>query len=223
MTDEGAMPRMAASTLLTFAELEFLLRSASGAKGANAAPIAVIRGRLQLRPDVGDDVVAAGVASLLARELCTERAGDVVPGQLVTAAVAALATAHTLAEAAGWIGGRPVVVHLIGGRAARMAASPGSFGLFGVEVMNPAEPLARPLERFVDQCTAGDGEAAVVIRSAPVDGGPTGPETGLAVGRTAGGEWVLSDTADRPDRGRPATRAEVMARLDALFGTAVGA
>jgi hypothetical protein len=209
---------MAATTLFTFAELEFLLRSA--ASGTTASRIEAIHERLQLPADAVDVVVAAGVASLLARELCTENAGDVVPGQLVAAAVAALSTAHTLSQAAGWIDRRPVVVHLIGGTAARMAVSPGSYGLFGVEVINPAEPLARPLQRFVDQCTAGDGETAVVIRSAPIDGGP---ETGLAVARTTAGEWLLSDTADRPDQGRPASRTEVAARLGELFGSAVGA
>lgn len=204
---------MAETTLFTFAELEFVLRSASG-PGA-----AVVRERLNLQPEAaGDIVVASGMASLLARGLCTERDGDVVPGDLVVAAVAALSTRHTVSEAAGWIDGRPVVVHLFSGTAARLAVYPGSFGLFRVEAIDPAEPLVRPFIRFLEQSTAGDGEAAAVFRSTAGDG----PEVGLAAARNAEGTWLLSDTADSPDVGRPSSREAIVARLQELFGEKVG-
>ncbi|MGI5242986.1 hypothetical protein [Dactylosporangium sp. CA-139066] len=211
---------MATTTLFTFAELEFLLRSAAGSEGA-AARVDAVRERLGLRAEDGAErIAAAGVASLLARDLCAERDGDVVPGALVTAAVAALTTAHTRTEAAGWIDGRPVAVHLFTGAVARLVLSPASFGLYTAEVIDPAEPVSRPLERFIDLCAAAPGQTAVAIRSERIG---TGAETGLAVARTEDGGWLLSDTVRNPDDGRPATRAEIDARLEALFGAAVGA
>ncbi|MEV4512585.1 hypothetical protein AB0K00_26900 [Dactylosporangium sp. NPDC049525] len=213
MTDEGADPAMAEGTLFTFAELEFLLRS------AGAQPADAVRERLNLQSEASSDiVVASGMASLLARGLCTEVNGDVVPGDLVVAAIAALSTRHTVSEAAGWIDGRPVVVHLFSGTAARIAVYPGSFGLYRVEAVDPAEPLARPLVRFLDLCTAGDGEAAVLFRSTAGDG----PEVGVAAARNAEGTWLLSDTADSPDVGRPSSRDAIAARLEELFGEKVG-
>ncbi|MFF5225055.1 hypothetical protein [Dactylosporangium sp. NPDC000521] len=207
---------MAESTLMTFAELEFLLRSAAG---TNQAAVDAVRTRLDLRPEAAGDVVtAAGVASLLARGLCTERGGDVVPGEQVLGVVAALATWHTMSEAAGWIEGQPAVVHLFSGTTARLVVSPGKFGLYSVELVDPAESLATPLIRFFDLCTAGQGEAAVVFRSRKGDE----PEVGLAAARNAEGQWLLSDTVDSPDEGRPSSRDAVAARLLALYGDKVG-
>ncbi|MFF5230423.1 hypothetical protein [Dactylosporangium sp. NPDC000521] len=216
---------MAETTLFTFAELEFVLRSAAVPDAApvdaapGAAPVDAVRERLQLQPEASADiVVASGMASLLARDLCTERDGDVVPGDLVVAAVAALSTRHTVSEAAGWIDGRPVVVHLFSGTAARLAVYPGSFGLYRLEAVDPAEPLARPLIRFLDQSTTGDGEAAAVFRSAT----GAGPEVGLAAARKADGSWLLSDSVDSPDAGRPSTREAIVARIEELFGEKAG-
>jgi hypothetical protein len=211
---------MAATTLLTFAELDFVLRCAEKS-GATAAQVGAVRERLSLRLDEpSEPVTAAGIASLVARELCTLHGDDVVPGALVTAAVAALSTVHTMAEAAGWIDERPVVAHMFTGAVARLVLYPGSYRLFGAEAIDASEPLARPLERFVELCTAEPGETAVIIRCAPVTGGA---ETGLAVARDADGRWRLSDTATNPDQSRPVSRAEVTEQLEALFGAAVGA
>lgn len=207
---------MADSTLITFAELEFLLSSAAG---TSQAPIDAVRARLDLQPEAaGNLVVAAGMASLLARGLCTERDGAVVPGDQVLGVVAALATRHTISEAGGWIDGQPAVVHLFSGTAARLVISPGKFGLFGVEVVDPAESLADPMVRFFDLCTAGEGEAAVVLRSSRGDE----PEVGLAAARNAEGDWLLSDTVDSPDESRPSTRDAVVRRILALYGDRVG-
>ena len=152
---------MADTTLCTFAELEFLLRSAAGPHGERTAGMDAVRRRLGLQPEAATDIVtAAGVASLLARGLCTDEGGNVVPGPLVLGAVAALSTLHTMTEAAGSAGDRTLALHLFSGTAARLAAYPGPFGLYGVEALDAAEPLASPLARFVDHCTAGDGEAA---------------------------------------------------------------
>ena len=58
---------MADTTLCTFAELEFLLRSAAGPHGERSAAMDAVRRRLGLQPEAATDIVtAAGVASLLA-------------------------------------------------------------------------------------------------------------------------------------------------------------
>lgn len=210
---------MADTTLCTFAELEFLLRSAAGPRGERAAGMDDVRRRLGLQPEASTDIVtAAGVASLLARGLCTDQGGSVVPGELVLGAVAALSTLHTTTEAAGSAGERTLELHLFSGTAARLAAYPGPFGLYGVEVLDPAEPLATPLARFVDRCTAGAGEAAVVIRSSTGDE----PEAGLAIARAADGTWLLSD-GQTVTPGRPSSRDGVVTALVERFGAHVAA
>src|SRR4051812_26999046 len=107
---------MADTTLCTFAELEFLLRSAAGPRGERADAMDAVRRRLALQPDAATDIVtAAGVASLLARGLCTDEGGSVVPGPLVLGAVAALSTLHTTTEAAGSAGERALSMHVFSG------------------------------------------------------------------------------------------------------------
>jgi len=210
---------MADTTLCTFAELEFLLRSAAGPHGERTAGMDAVRRRLGLQPEAATDIVtAAGVASLLARGLCTDEGGNVVPGPLVLGAVAALSTLHTTTEVAGSAGDRTLAMHLFSGTAARLAAYPGPFGLYGVEALDPAEPLAAPLARFVDRCTAGDGEAAVVIRSSAGDG----PEEGLAIARAGDGTWLLSDGRSAT-AGLPSSRDGVAAALVERFGAPVAA
>jgi hypothetical protein len=209
------------TTLFTFAELEFILRSVTaGTPGADVGPV---RRRLDLPAGPDDDrVVASGIASLLARGLCRDEGGRVVPGDLVLAAVAALATRHTVTEAAGWLGDHPTLVHIISGSAARVILGPGSFGLFSAEVAAPDEPLSGPVVRFLDLCTRGEGEAALFVRSSRAADPEQDPDqAGVAVGRDAGGSWYLSDLAENPDQGRRVTRAEVVEHLVALFGTAV--
>ncbi|MDG6102622.1 hypothetical protein Daura_42135 [Dactylosporangium aurantiacum] len=211
---------MADTTLCTFAELEFLLRSAAGPGGERAAAMDAVRRRLGLRPEAATDIVtAAGVASLLARGLCTDEGGNVVPGQFVLGAVAALSTLRTVTEAAGSAGDRTLQLHLFSGDTGRLAAYPGPFGLYGVDVLDPAEPLAAPLARFVDRCTAGPGEAAVAIRSA--DAGEDSAEVGLAIARAADGSWLLSD--DGPDAVTAGSRDDVVAALVERFGHPVAA
>lgn len=215
---------MADTTLCTFAELEFLLRSAAGPHGERTAGMDAVRRRLGLQPEAATDIVtAAGVASLLARGLCTDEGGSVVPGTLVLGAVAALSTLHTTTEAAGSagaagsLGDRTLALHLFSGSAARLAAYPGPFGLYGVEVLEPSEPLASPLARFVDRCTAGDGEAAVVIRSSTGD-----QDLGLAIARAADGTWLLSG-GEPGVPPVPSSRDGVVAALVEHFGARVSA
>ncbi|GGM44127.1 hypothetical protein ACFFX1_24285 [Dactylosporangium sucinum] len=195
-------------TTLTFAELEYVLRSID-----RAAELEPVRRRLHFQPGVSTDIVAAaGAASLLARGLCRLDGRRVVPGELVAGAATALATGDRGPEAAGWIGDRPVVVHLFTGDGARLAVYPGSYGLFGVELIDPAEPAWAPVLRFVDLCT---GET-VLIRAAG---------RGMAVARGADGVWFVSDEADhldRPEAARRVSRETLVARIVELLAQPVG-
>ncbi|GAA0734568.1 hypothetical protein Drose_28855 [Dactylosporangium roseum] len=199
-------------TTLTFAELEFVLRTAAGGADRRAPEFDPVRRRLNFQPGVATDiVVAAGVAALLARGLCRLDGQRVVPGELVSAAADALATCHTTTEAAGWIGDRPVVVHLFSGADARLAVYPGSYGLFNVELIDAAEPVSAPVLRFLDLCTG-----TVLVRTAA---------GGLAVARGRGGVWFVSDARDhldRPEATRRVTREALVARIVELLAQPVG-
>src|SRR5262245_46097422 len=93
--------------ILTFAELQFALR----ARPEHAAKVFEY---LRINPEsVNDTIAAAGIASLLARGLCTIEGDEVVPGREMVAVVAGLSTFHSHTEAAGWMSGRPVVLHLL--------------------------------------------------------------------------------------------------------------
>ncbi|MER7008760.1 hypothetical protein ABT297_37755 [Dactylosporangium sp. NPDC000555] len=210
---------------LTFAELEFVLRSA----GEREVDVDGVRRRLNFQPGVSTGiVVASGVASLVARDLCRLEGSRVVPGEFVQCAIAALATRHTSTEVAGWMGGRPVVVHLFSGVTGRLAVYPGSYGLFAVELIDAAEPLAAPVLRFLDLCTSdpgspgsgapGGGATTVLVRTQAGDA----EETGVAVARSAAGAWFMSDSLERPDPGRPIGREAVVARLLDLLAQPVG-
>jgi hypothetical protein len=200
---------------LTFAELEFVLRSAA----ERGVDVGDMRRRLNFQPGVSTGiVVAAGVASLVARDLCRLEGSRVVPGEFVQGAIAAVATRHTSTEAAGWLDERPVVVHLFSGVTGRLAIYPGSYGLFSVELIDATEPLSGPVLRFLDLCTSGDRAATVLIRTQA----GAADESGVAVARSAAGAWFMSDSLERPDPGRPLARATVVARLLALLAQPVG-
>jgi hypothetical protein len=200
---------------LTFAELEFVLRSA----GERGVDVDGVRRRLNFQPGVSTGiVVAAGIASLIARDLCRLDGTRVAPGEFVQCAIAALATRHTSTEAAGWMDERPVVVHLFSGVTGRLAVYPGSYGLFTVELIDPAEPLCAPVLRFLDLCTPTGGAATVLVRTQAGEAA----EAGVAVARSAAGAWFLSDSLERPDPGRPLDRAAVVARLQNLLAQPVG-
>ncbi|MGI5237304.1 hypothetical protein [Dactylosporangium sp. CA-139066] len=200
---------------LTFAELEFVLRSAA----ERGADVGGVRRRLNFQPGVSTGiVVASGVASLLARDLCRLEGSEIVPGGFVAAAIDALATRHTSTEAAGWMEERPVVVHLFSGLSGRLAVYPGSYGLFAAELIDAAEPLSAPVLRFLELCTSGPGAATVLVRTQP----GVSEEAGVAVARSAAGAWFMSDSLERPDPGRPLARDAVVARLLRLLAQPVG-
>jgi hypothetical protein len=206
-------------TTLTFAELEYILRSAT----VPTADLDAVRRRLNFQPGVSTDiVVAAGLASLVARGLCRLAGQRVLPGDLVRAVTAALSAPHSSVEAVGWMAGRPVIAHLFSGPAARLALYPGSYGLFEVELIDPAEPLSAPVIRFVDLCTAGPAATTVLVRTAPEAG--CADDDGIVIARSRTGAWFISDSLDHPDPAsdRPVSRATVVSRLFDLFAQPVG-
>ena len=189
---------------LTFAEIEFFLRTRPVQQDG-------LRERLRLA-DGGAAVAAAGVASLVARGLCTVEGSEVRPTPQAMIVIQGLTEAHTMTEAVGWIEGRTIVMHLLTAAGIRLAIFPSAYGQFRTELLDPAEPLADPVVRFLDACTGGPG-TALLVRSGQ---GPA--EVSAAIARDADGQWFLSDTADSPDRGVPTTREAVVARLAALLG-----
>jgi len=214
-------------TTLTFAELEYILRSAAVSTAVSAADLDAVRRRLNFQPGVSTDmVVAAGIASLVARGLCGLDGQRVVPGALVRSVIGALSAAHSGTEAAGWMADRPVVVHLFSSPAARLAVCPGAYGLFEVELIDPREPLSAPVIRFVDLCTADPGAATVLVRSQAAGGAA---EVGVVVARSSAGAWFVSDVADSAhdagadtEAAMPVGRAAVVSRLLDLFAQPVG-
>lgn len=205
---------MSELTILTFAEIEFGLRVRSEQAG-------IVRTQLGISDDASADiVVAAGISSLLARGLCTTAGGagtqaplDVEPGELMLGVIAALSTSHTRTEVVTWVGERPALMHLFTAPAVRLAVWPAAYGQFTVEILDPAEPLADVVMRFMDVSHPEDGDAAVIVRSTA-----GASDVRIAIAREAGGGWNISDTRDDPESSRPVTRDEIRERLVVLLG-----
>jgi hypothetical protein len=204
---------MSEPMILTFAEISFALR-ASGDRADH------LRSRLSIHPDAGSDaVVAAGVSSLLARGLATLGGPDtttsdqVTPGELVAGVTVGLSSHTTHTEVIGWIVDEPAVLHVLSGPYVRLMLSPASHGQFMVQLTDPSQPLAMDVDRFLDLCTVGQGEAAVGIRSESVatESLPAIDVT-AAIARDASGLWHVSDGTTVAD-GRPLTRGGVSAFL----------
>lgn len=191
---------------LTFAELAFLLRACP--VGADA-----VRAALRFTPDSdGDIVVAAGLASLLARDLLTRADdGETTPSAEISFITACLTAPTVAVSALGWIGERHLLAHVFGTARCRMAIYPRGLGRFAVEALDPAEPVSAVLSRFLDTCVAGGGETAVLVRGAG-DGLPL-----VSVAVDSAGAWRLSDSVDTPDRSVPTDVAGVRRRFAELF------
>ena len=195
--------------VLTYAELEFLLRS------QEPGPVDVC-GQLELGPAEELDAAArAGVSSLLARGLCTlggEGGSDVTPTPEVSAVIAGLTTATEATRALGWVQGRPVLVHLLYGPVARLVLMPAQYGQYTVMALDPELTVAEQLSRFVDSCLGEAAESAVVIQSRTAEA-----TVGIAVARDGAGAWFVSDSVGDPDSAMPVTRDGVLARIGELL------
>lgn len=189
--------------MLTFAELEFMLRVAQPARAA------VIRQHLKLpSPESSEVVAAAGLASLLTRGLCMLEGTESVPTPAVVGVTAALSTSHTYTEGLGWIGDQMVLMHVFSGASVRLALFPAIYGQFSAEFLDPTEPLAGPLTRFLDRCLTGESASAVLIKSTTGE-----DEVTIAVATDDSGVWYVSDSASNPERGAPASRDVAAQRL----------
>src|SRR2546421_11864992 len=88
---------MADPLVLTFAEIEFVLR-------ARPDQAEAVRRHLRINPEAATDiVVAAGVAALLARGLCTMSGPEVVPTAPIVAVTAGFAAGAMHTQAVGWV------------------------------------------------------------------------------------------------------------------------
>jgi hypothetical protein len=193
---------------LTFAELGFLLRACPDSAD-------LVRAALRLTSDSDSDiVVAAGLASLLARGLLLRADdGEITPSAEVSVVIACLSAPAVAVSALGWVGERHLLTHLFGDARCRMAVYPRGLGRFAVEALDPAEPVSAVLSRFLDACVAGGGPTAVLVRSAR-SGVPL-----VSVAIDPSGVWRLSDSVDTPDRSVPVDPAGVRRRFAELFDT----
>jgi hypothetical protein len=195
--------------VLTYAEIEFLLRSQNSGQ-------VDLRAQLELGPAGELDAAArAGVSSLLARGLCTlggESGTDVTPTPEVLAIVAGLTTATEATRALGWVGEQLVLLHLLYGPLARLVLVPAPYGRFTVMALDPELTVADQLSRFVDSCLTDGAESAVVIQSRTAQA-----TVGIAVARDATGAWFVSDSEGNPDSATPSTRGDVLARIGELL------
>lgn len=195
--------------VLTYAEIEFLLRS------QDPGPVDV-RGQLDLGPAEELDAAArAGVSSLLARGLCTlggESGADVTPTPALLAIVAGLTTATETTRALGWIGDQPVLLHLLYGPLARLVLAPAPYGQFTVMALSPELTVADQLSRFVDSCLNEAMDSAVIIQSRTAHA-----TVGIAVARDGEGGWFVSDSEGNSDSATPSTRDDVLARIGELL------
>jgi hypothetical protein len=192
--------------VLTFAELEFLLRSCPDGRD-------LVLGTLHLVPEASSDVVvAAGLASLLARGLCTKDQDQFFPVPELAPVVAALSAPVAAISAVAWVGTDATLAHVFTGSSARIALYPGLRGQFAVELLDPTEGVPIVLTRFIDQYLTGDREAVVMIRSGLGD-----DRVSLAVAVDEAGSWHLSDSVDTPDRSVGACRDAALRRIGELF------
>lgn len=192
--------------VLTFAEIEFLLRSRPPA-------IESTRELLNLPSGSNSDVVAAaGLAGLLATGRCHARDGEIVPTGETVAIVAGLSTADRLVRAVGWIGDQTIVAYFFSGPNHRIVLRQAQFGQYTVEAIGVDEPLSATLTEFVTSCLEADGPQAVLVQVTTSTG-----SAGMAVAVDESGVLVMSDTVESSDRGVPTDAQRIAARLVELL------
>lgn len=198
---------MSDSVVITFAELGFLLQ---------ACPTEADLVRATLRLDAAtatDVVVAAGLASLLARGLAVRTdSGEVEPTPALSGITAGVSRPEVSVSALGWLDDRLAVAHVFSGPHARLALYPRGFGQYGTELLDPAEPLSVVLGRFLDTCLTDHTTPSVLFRGR---GGLA--ESALVIHVDDVAMWHLSDSVGEPDRAMPVEQAEGRRRLAELF------
>jgi hypothetical protein len=197
---------MADSIVLTFAELEFLLRSCPGGRD-------LVLSTLRLVPEASSDMVgAAGFASLLARGLCVRDDEQFYPVPELAPVVGALSAPTVAVSAMAWVGTDVTLAHVFTGPSHRIALYPRTRGQFAFELLDPAEGIPAVLARFIDQYLTGDVESVVMIRT-----GTGNDKVSLAVAVDGDRAWHLSDSISTPDRSVGVSRDGAMRRIVELF------
>lgn len=187
---------------LTFAEIEFMLR-------AYEPEQVDVREQLGLVDDTaGDRNVAAGVASLLARGLCTRDGERIVPSEDIVGVIGAFTTATRATKALGWRDDDPVLLHLFTGPVVGVVLQSTGLGQYAVAPLDPTRGLADQLVGFVEACLAGSRDSAVLVRSGDVR---------IAVATDSDGDWYVSDSVRNADAGARSTEDEVAARIRELL------
>ncbi|MEU0880519.1 hypothetical protein ABZ345_18100 [Lentzea sp. NPDC005914] len=199
---------MAQELVLTFAEIEFLLR-------VRVPEIATIRADLGLAPP-DDTTAAAGLASLLARKLCEPGGAGVTPGPEVVAVVAGLATADRVTRVLGLGEGSAQLGAVVTGPNVHIGLTDAGFGQHVVQPIDRAVSAADQVKHVLGRALGR--ESAVVVQSRSAVG-----QVSIAVAIDGEGTWYLSDSEGEPDRGVPVSEDEAFARIIELLSDPVGA
>ncbi|TWP54063.1 hypothetical protein FKR81_00380 [Lentzea tibetensis] len=201
---------MTDSLVLTFAEVELLLR-------IRQPELTSLRDVLGL-PETNDVTAAAGLASLMARGLCTHTAGKVVPSKEVVAIVAGLSTADRATRVLGWVGEQMIRATLLTGPEIHIGLFAAELGQFDVAPLDRTVPLADQIGRFLDSCL-GSAAGTALVQTVTAAG-----KVSIAVATDSSGTWFQSDSERDPDTASPSTRDDVVARVAELVaGEAAGA
>ncbi|MCR3753750.1 hypothetical protein [Lentzea californiensis] len=198
---------MEQSLVLTFAELEFLLR-------VREPEIATIREDLGLAP-ADDAVAAAGLASLLARGLCEPGDGGVVPVPELRAVVAALATADRVTRVLDLGDGSVELGAVVTGPNVHIGLTAVGFGQHVVQPIDVASGAAEQVRHVLGRALGR--ESAVLVQSRTARG-----QVSIAIAIDGEGAWYLSDSEGDPDRGTPVGEDEAHARVAELLADPVG-
>lgn len=198
---------MSNEMILTFAEIEFLLRSRQ--------PKLDARRLLRIRHEAAGDVMAAaGLASLLARNLCSVTGGKVKAGKEIAVVATLLATADIEIDALGWVGDDMLLLHVFSCPGGSLSLRPAGPGVFAVDALDPGRPLSDGLVRMVNLCLTGDGESAVLLKMVTT----TSESVSVAIARGADGRWNLSDSTSDPQSSQQVTPEVARMRVAELFG-----
>jgi hypothetical protein len=185
--------------VLTYAEIEFLLR-------VREPEHVDVRAELGFAGDERN--ASAGLASLLARGLCSQDGERVVPSDDLVGVIGALSTTTSATRALGWRDGTPVLLSLFTGPVVGLALQPIGLGRYAIATLDPARGLGDQLAGFIDSCLGDGKESAVLVRSG---------ETRIAVVATAEGEWYISDSLADPGTSRKSSRDGAVARVRELM------
>ncbi len=192
--------------VLTFAEIEFLLRSRTPVIDATRELLNLPAG------SDSDAVAAAGLAGLLATGRCRVEADEIVPSEETVAIVAGLTTANRLVRAVGWVGDQTIVAYFFSGAENRFVLRQAQFGQYSVQSIAMDRPLSASLTEFVMSCLDSEGPRAVLVQLTT-----SSDSAGVAIAVDENASLVMSDTVESPDRGVPTDPRRIADRLVELL------